>query len=298
MTVGGSVHPAAEMHRRSDERHSGLRRLLDYPHCLSWLPICRLRAVDMLELTSMQLVAAFRDLGIDTGDIVLVHSSYKSFGGVAGGPQTVIDALLEAIGPEGTLVVPTFNFDFCRGEPFDVRQTQSQMGVITELVRTNPNSKRVAHPIYSFAVLGARASECELIENVSSYGSDSLFAKLREWNGKIMVIGLAYNHSMTFFHHVEEVEGCDYRYMKEFTGEYTALDGSTSLRTYTMFVRDIDRGVVTAVDPMGELLERTGTITTRQIGEAKVRLMRAKDVYEQVAREMRRDPALLRQIPA
>ena len=54
-----------------------------------------------------KLISEFKDLGLEKGDVVLVHSSYKSFGGVEGGPQTVIDALLSILGEEGTLIVPT-----------------------------------------------------------------------------------------------------------------------------------------------------------------------------------------------
>ncbi len=57
-------------------------------------------------LTLELLTSAFRDLGVDAGDTLLVHSSYKSLGPVEGGPQTVIDALLAALGPDGTLIMP------------------------------------------------------------------------------------------------------------------------------------------------------------------------------------------------
>src|SRR5574338_979593 len=103
-------------------------------------------------LTFDDLVAGFRLLGVAPGDTLLVHSSYKSFGPVEGGPQTVVNALEEALGPEGTLIMPTFNFDFNKGQPWDVRSTPSQMGVLTELVRKDPRAKRVFHPIYSFAI--------------------------------------------------------------------------------------------------------------------------------------------------
>ncbi|RME05404.1 MAG: hypothetical protein D6803_08980, partial [Anaerolineae bacterium] len=129
-----------------------------------------------------------------------------------------------------------------------------------------------------------------------SYGKRSVFAKLRQLDGKIMVIGLRYNDSMTFFHHVEEMEGVDYRYMKEFTGLVTDWDGNTYEDTFTMLVRDIDRGVHTMVDPMGALMEEAGIIKVRKIGQAKVCLMKANEVYEFTAREMRRDPNLLYEI--
>ena len=244
-------------------------------------------------LTKNDLVREFQAIGLQAGDTLLVHSSYKSFGGVAGGPQTVIDAFLEVIGPEGTLVMPTFNFNFCKGEPWDVRTTPSQMGAMTNMVRERPDAKRVFHPIYSFAIVGKHAEFMTKDCYKSSYEKDSVFGKLQEVDGKIMVIGLAYNDSMTFYHHVEELEGVDYRYLKDFPGMVTDEDGNTYEDTFQMLVRDIDQGVHTMVDPMGALMEEAGVITVRKIGEAKVSLMNAVEAYEFTAREMRRDPKLL-----
>jgi aminoglycoside 3-N-acetyltransferase len=244
-------------------------------------------------LTKNELVENFQTAGLQAGDTLLVHSSYKSLGGVEGGPKTVIDALLEVLGVEGTLIMPTFNFDFCMGEPWDVRNTPSHMGAMTNMVREHPDAKRVFHPIYSFAILGKHAEFLTQERYKSSYGPNSLFAKLRQLDGKIVVIGLRYTDSMTFFHHVEEMEGVDYRYMKEFSGMVTDEDGNTYKDTFTMLVRDLDKGVITEVDPMGELMEEAGVITVNRIGEAKVSLMKANEVYEFTAREMRRDPRLL-----
>ena len=61
-----------------------------------------------------KLVAEFKRIGLEEKDVVFLHSSFKSFGGVEGGPQTVIDALISTLGNEGTLIVPRFNFDFSR----------------------------------------------------------------------------------------------------------------------------------------------------------------------------------------
>ncbi len=250
----------------------------------------------MLEIED--LVVGFTKAGLAPGDTVLVHSSYKSFGGVNGGPQAVIDAFLAALGPEGTLIMPTFNFDFCKGEPWDIRHTPSRMGVLTEFVRRHPDSRRVFHPIYSFAVLGRRAAEFGDLQYRSSYGPRSVFARLRAIQGKIMIIGLSYNDSMTFFHHVEELEGVNYRYMKSFTGQVTDGAGRTTTETFSMLVRDLDQGVITAVDPMGALLENNGVVSVQNIGEAQVKLMSADQVYEETARAMKDNPHLLFQIAA
>ena len=244
-------------------------------------------------LTFEQLLEGFRHLGVEQGDTLLVHSSYKSFGEVEGGPQTVVRALEGALGPQGTLIMPTFNFDFNKGVPWDVRTTPSKMGVLTELVRKDPRARRVFHPFYSFAILGKHADMLGGLRYKSSYERNSVFGKLRDLDGKIMVIGLSYTNSMTFFHHIEQMEGVDYRFLKQFTGKVTDENGNTYTDTFEMLVRDIDKGVITEVDPMGKLMEEAGIIKIRRIGEADVKLMKANEVYEFTAREMKRDPYLL-----
>jgi aminoglycoside 3-N-acetyltransferase len=228
-------------------------------------------------LTLESLTSGFRELGVQAGDTLLVHSSYKSLGEVDGGPQTVIRALEEVLGTEkdGTLIMPTFNFDFNQGKPWDVRKTRSKMGALTE------------------AVLGKQAEMLGSLRYKSAYERNSVFGKLRDLDGKIMVIGLSYNNSMTFFHHIEQMEGVDYRFLKQFTGEVTDENGHTYTDTFEMLVRDIDKGVMTMVDPMGALMEQAGIIKSKKIGEAEVKLMKANEVYAFTAREMKRDPHLL-----
>jgi aminoglycoside 3-N-acetyltransferase len=246
--------------------------------------------------TQAQIAQDLSNCGIAAGDAVLIHSSFKSVGKVEGGPEGLIAALSECVGPDGTLIFPTFNFGFCGGEPFDVRSTPSHMGVLSETARLDPRSTRVAHPIYSFAVIGRRADEAGAICNVSCYGADSLFGKLVEWDGKIAIVGLPYNNSMTFFHHVEEMLGCGYRYMKAFEGTVVDAFGRSATRTVTMFVRNVDAGVVTAVDPMGAVLEREGVVTLSRVGGADVKVMRARDAFEATARHFSNEPGLLYRI--
>jgi aminoglycoside 3-N-acetyltransferase len=243
-----------------------------------------------------ELMAGFKATGLQAGDIVLVHSAYKAFGGVEGGPQMVVDVLLELLTAQGTLIMPTFNFDFNKGQPWDVRTTPSQMGVLTELVRNDPRAKRVFHPIYSFAIIGKYADELTRERYKSSYERKSIFGKLRDLDGKIMIIGLEYNNSLTFVHHVEEMEGASYRYMKAFTGPVTDWDGTTSTDTFYMLVRDLDQGVLTQVNPMGALLEQRGLVSLYKIGDAVVKMMKANEIYPVIATEMKRDPFLMHQI--
>ena len=86
-------------------------------------------------MTSDDLILKFKELGIKEGDVILVHSSFNSLGNISNDPDEVINALLTVLGKNGTLIVPTFNFDFCNGKLFNVNETPSQMGIITEFVR-------------------------------------------------------------------------------------------------------------------------------------------------------------------
>jgi aminoglycoside 3-N-acetyltransferase len=113
-----------------------------------------------------------RALGVRPGDVLLVHSSARSLGFVAGGVQAVVQVLLDTLGPDGTLMVPTHtsaNSDPARwvnppvpaswwpaireqSPGFDPARTPSQwMGIIAETTRTWPGALRSNHPQVSFA---------------------------------------------------------------------------------------------------------------------------------------------------
>ena len=240
-----------------------------------------------------EIEQGFKDCGLKNGDVVFLHSSYKSFGGVEGGPQTVIEALISVIGKEGTLIVPTFNFDFSSNNvPWDSKSSPSQMGIISEIVRKNPNSRRLLHPIYSFSILGKLSNELGSLRVKSCFGEDSIFSKLRELNGKIMQIDSVYKGT-TFFHHVEEMERCTYRYLKEFSGNVTDENGTTFKGTFPILVRDLSQGIVTNIKPIGKILVSKGIIQVNKIGDATIWLMNCNDLYKETALEMKKNPHIL-----
>ena len=198
--------------------------------------------------------------GITTGDCVLLHSSMKrtfcylsELGGPAN-PRIIIDSLLDTVGPTGTILFPLFNFDFPTSKEFSMVSTPSQMGALTEYARKEYKGVRTGHPIYSFIAIGAHQKEFSKINNKSGYGSDSPFAKLLEIDGKIAVIDLDDQNSMTSYHFVEEKCQVPYRYFKTFSGVYEGLDGSKTQREYELYVRDLEAGVITSVNRMGEIL--------------------------------------------
>jgi len=206
----------------------------------------------------------WKSSGLEEGDTVLIHSNIKRTieeyrrNKVDTSPRDILTSFLDVIGDKGTLILPLFNFDFTKGVPFDIRTSESQMGALTEIGRKFNGAVRTGHPIYSFAVIGCKASEFKGIDNVGGYAEDSPFGVLKKLNGKIGSLDLDDQNSMTFYHHVEEVKRVDYRYFKSFTGQYTDVLGDTKNKTYELYVRDVERGVLTDVNPAGALMWSAG----------------------------------------
>jgi aminopeptidase-like protein/aminoglycoside N3'-acetyltransferase len=241
-----------------------------------------LSVVSLYMLTKQFLIDEFRSLKLSPGDTIFVHSAYSSLGrvpgGVEGGPQTVTDAILEVIGPDGTLIMPTFNYDFLKGVVWDMRTSPSQMGILTELMRQDLRARRMFHPIYSMAAIGEHADELAAHRSNDCFGETTIFKKLRDWDAKILIIGLPYSKSITFLHHCEQVAGVDYRFLKEFHGTAVDAQGKAHETTVTMFVRDVDRGVVLDFEPIGALLD-SQVVNKKKIGLGDVRLMKCNDVF-------------------
>jgi aminoglycoside 3-N-acetyltransferase len=202
--------------------------------------------------------------GITQGDIVLIHSDcmrtmilYRRMGFNIS-PQTILESFLYSVGYSGTLIFPLFNFDFTNGVPFDISKTPSKMGVLSEAARSYPGAVRTGHPIYSFAIIGKKGPLFEGIDNCSGYGVDSPFGLLRKLHGKMAVLDLPDQDSLTFYHHIEEMHNVPYRHHKVFKGDYTDSTGVTTTRSYSIFVRNLNMGVETHTNPTGDLLWENG----------------------------------------
>ena len=155
-------------------------------------------------------VAAFRELGIKGGDKVFVHASMNRMGYIEGGAETVITALMEAVGDRGSIFMPTFSMagsmESClnSGRVFDVRTTPSQMGVISETFRKREGVLRSLHPTHSVAGWGKDA-ECFLRDHDKSptpFGYDTPFGRAAEDADTYILMIETHIHSL--LHHLQE----------------------------------------------------------------------------------------------
>lgn len=160
-----------------------------------------------------QFIADLHTSGVRPGGVLMVHSSLKSLGQVPGGAESIIRGLLDALGPEGTLLMPALSYETVRSQNpvYDLNATPSCIGIIPEIFRLRPGTKRSMHPTHSVCALGPLAYEllAPHINDSTPCGPNSPFHRLPDFNGQILMLGcgLLPNTSM---HAIEETAQAPY----------------------------------------------------------------------------------------
>ena len=173
----------------------------------------------MTEVTRQDVAQAVRDLGIKEGDIVLVHSSFKSMGHVAGGAEDVILGFLDVIGEDGTLVFPCFTQkDFANAYETWHLDKPSDTGYLTNYFRLREGSIRSDQATHSVAACGKLAKELTKTHGHTHkrfgsmgdtpFSADSPWEKMYNMDAKVVLLGVKPG-SITFRHYAE------YVYMEE-----------------------------------------------------------------------------------
>ena len=215
-------------------------------------------------------------VGVEKGDIIDVSSDmanvllYCRRIGVRLVPDHLIDSLQELVGPEGTVMIRTFTWDFCHGEPFDIRTSPSRVGSVGNAAMKRADFKRTGHPIYSWMVWGKRAGELLQMDQPNAFGPGSVFDFLDINHAKQLTLGNTSSDSTTQMHHVEAACKVPYRFDKPFTGEYTDYSGNTCLKTYSMHVRPLNLKVTNTEvdrDERGKELEKRGIMKVKHLDE-------------------------------
>jgi aminoglycoside 3-N-acetyltransferase len=166
-------------------------------------------------ITHRTLVSGLRELGIEAGDAVLVHTRLSAFGFVVGAQRTLVEGLLEAVGPSGTVMMPAYSgelsdpAEWCHPpvphnwiEPirsetqaYDRRLTPSRkMGSVAEYFRNFPGTLRSEHPQSSFCANGRRATDLLEPHHLSfRFGPESPLGRLASFGGKSILLGAPSN---------------------------------------------------------------------------------------------------------
>ena len=189
------------------------------------------------------------DVGIEKGDTLEVASDlvsimlYCQSRKIDFDPNLLIDAIVDYVGAHGTVAIRAFNWDFCKGIPFDIKKTPSKVGALGNVALKRSDFKRSQHPLYSWMVKGNLQDELCNLANEEPFGKGTPFDTFYKNNGKLLVIGNADRTGLTQCHDAEKLAEVPYRKEKKFTGEYYDYENNVYTRKYSMFVRPLNVSV-------------------------------------------------------
>jgi aminoglycoside 3-N-acetyltransferase len=254
-------------------------------------------------VTKRRIVRDLSRLGVKPGQTLLVHTSLRSLGWVAGGAPTVVSALREAVGPEGHVVAPTGTEANSKSSrvhqahiatltpeevekyyltmpAFDKDATPSGMGAISEALRTADGAARSAHPQSSFAAIGPEADLLMLDHPLDCHlGPDSPLGKLHKMEAQVLMIEVGY-WAFTGFHLAE------YLYTprppkRTYACVVATADGGRRWEEYDDVVLDDQK-----FDDIGKSLEKEIAIKRGRVGRAECRLVPLRAAVEFAAEWM------------
>lgn len=219
-------------------------------------------------VTEGELSAQLRALGVREGGVLLVHTSFRAVRPVEGGPLGLVGALRRALGPTGTLVMPTMTDG---AGPFDPRSTPTLgMGITAELFWRRPGLLRSGHPSGSFAAEGPLAARICAPQPLSPpHGPDSPVGRVHELDGQVLLLGVTHGESTTL-HLAEALAGVPYSVSHPTVVE---IDGVAT----TVGIAETDhccRGFRVA----DEWLRARGLQREGRVGRAHARLCGARDL--------------------
>lgn len=236
-------------------------------------------------ITKEDIVFSLECMGIKKGDTLLLHSALTSVGKIEGGADAVIDAFLEAIGEEGTLVMSTLTGWF---EPFNAETSPSAVGYLSETFRKRKNVLRSLHPVHSVAAYGKNAEyitkdhdKCE-----TGCGEGTPYLKIAELNGKAILLGVDMDRNTTM-HSMEEAIDAKYLLTLDIPAPTYIDDYKNKKFTLKKFPPG-HRDFLS----MTPILRNKRLMTEGKIGNALVKVIDVKPMFELGKELMEKDPLL------
>ncbi|MBI3135057.1 MAG: AAC(3) family N-acetyltransferase [Bacteroidetes bacterium] len=227
-------------------------------------------------ITQQQLEQDFKNAGIVEGDVVLVHSSLSRIGHLQNGPQTFTDALKKVVGTSGTILMPTspnavYQYDYIHThKTFDVLNTPSATGKITEYFRTLPGVKRSWHPTEPVSAWGANADFFlnEHFGQLTPYNSKSPFYKVSEKNGKLLYVGVTLSMAGTNLHTLEDAVDFKFPVYANEIFEVEVIDPDGKKHMVKTKVHNPEFSKKRKCDELIPMFEKEGVMRKVKIGQA------------------------------
>lgn len=224
-------------------------------------------------------------LGLNAGDAVMVHSSFRSLG--LKDPELIIQALCQVIGSAGTLLMPALSYLQVPPLVHNTRQTPTCVGFLSEYFRQRPGTRRSVHPTHSVCAIGMKVDFflADHIQDQTPCGRNSPFNKLFHHHGKILMLGCGLKPNTTM-HAIEEYIRPPYLFGE--TVQYTITDdrGITFVKDY---IPHNFQGVSQRYDRVEGLLGAP-ELVTGLVGSAQAHLIDSQALYTGCIERLHQEP--------
>lgn len=246
------------------------------------------------------IVAGLKASGLAAGDLVIVHTSLSAFGKVEGGPDTLIDAILGVLGPQGTVIFPTFAGVKIEFLGLTADQNKPYTGIVPVTATKRPGFVNSAHPFYACCGRGPLAQEiCQFNDRrIFPSAKDKFIYRMGELGGKILLLGVIHGNNSAV-HLVEEFSGVEYKvqdrqWWNTTIEEFRALPPATQREALDRHLaRNLPYRPAVHLNAIDQPLRRIGAIKTVRIGNAQCHLMKIMDVLRVGQEESRKNPWFL-----
>lgn len=245
-------------------------------------------------ITKEDLIRQFQSIGLKTGDHLLVHSSLSKIGFVENGPKDVVEALLEVVGEEGNILMPNspnneFQLNYIQTlNCFDVKNSPSKLGAISEYFRLLPNAIRSAHPTEPVSCIGPDANfyTKDHFGQLTPYTSKSPFYRISEKGGKILYLGVTFDNAGTNLHTLEDaIENFKFPvYYHEIFEVKIRLSSGEEVIMKTK-VHNPEQSKKRKCDALIPMFEQKGILKKVKIGKANALLVDAKGLLATMIEE-------------
>ncbi len=244
-------------------------------------------------LSESDLIENFKRIGIQSGDTVLVHSALSRIGYLEEGPKTFVDALLSVVGDAGHILMPTspnnvYQLNYIRNTPFfDVRNSPSKTGKITEYFRTMPGTVRSIHPTEPVSVIGPDKEKFTEghFNALTPYTKESPFYKVGEANGKILYVGVTLAMAGTSLHTLEDaVDNFKYPIYYPDVFDFEVIDYEGKKHKVKTKVHDPEYSKKRKCDDLIPLFEEAGVLEKVKVGQADTLLVDARGFFDNMVK--------------
>jgi aminoglycoside N3'-acetyltransferase len=226
-----------------------------------------------------QVTRQLAALGVERAGVVVVHAAFSAIAPIEGGPSALIGALLDALGPSGTLVMPSMSDD--DDVPFDAATSPCRgMGVVADTFWRRAGVLRSDSP-HAFAAVGPAAPEITRPHPVDvPHGPDSPVGRAADLDGSVLLIGVGHDADTTI-HLAENLAGVRYRRRAYATVRVAG-------RPVRCDYAEVDH-CCARFSLLDSWLESQGRQQRGRVGHAAARLARSRDIVAAALARLRED---------